>query len=109
MSNENAAMNAWIRNRGRAPVAATPPAAPPSAGTCRNVRAARSVATDMGLLDDHGEPDWARVAQEAPEFFAATSLVPPGHAGAGTGAPPPDTRSLSQRVNDAIRRATGRW
>ena len=99
-------MNTLIRNGGRGPVD-SPPAAPPSAGTCTNLKAARAVANNLGMVDNHGEPDWARVALEAPELFAATSQVPNAHAGAGTGAPPPAARTVSQRMNSWIRKATG--
>lgn len=107
---DNKAMNEWIRNRGRAPVAATKkPPAPASAATCKNMKGARLVADALGLVDTDGQINWQALGEEAPEFFAPTSVVPRGNAGSGAGTPPPDTRSLSQRVSDAIRRAAGRW
>jgi hypothetical protein len=105
----NDAMNAWIRARGRRPLAGPTASKPASAATCRNLTVAGKVADALGLIDDHGEIDWQALGEEAPEFFAPTSLVPNAHAGAGTGTPGPDTRSFSQRMSDAIRRASGRW
>lgn len=106
---DNKAMNEWIRNRGRAPVAATKkPPAPASAATCTNAKAARLVAQGLGLVDSRGNIDWQKLGQEAPDFFGPARVVPSADAGAGTGATS-DLRSLGQRFNDAIRRATGRW
>ena len=49
------------------------------------------------------------MAPAQPEEEAAPT-IPPGNAGNGTGSPPPDMRSTSQRLNDAIRQAsTGRF
>ena len=46
-----------------------------SAATCRNLTGGGKVADALGLIDDHGDR-LAGLGEEAPKFFAPTSLVP---------------------------------
>lgn len=70
---------------------------------CSNPKAAFLVASADNLFKRSGEPDWAAIKAAAPELFAGRKPAP-GHAGNGSGAPPP------QRVdmNTMIRAAAGR-
>jgi hypothetical protein len=70
---------------------------------CANPRAAFVLAVADDLFDARGNPDWNAIKQAAPELFPKPR-PPQGNAGAGTGTPPPTTS-----VNDAIRRAAGRF
>lgn len=76
-------------------------AAKPEIG-CTNARLAFLGAQEIGGIDDKGRVNWDAVRAAFPELFRPR--VPPGNAGAGTGATPPGKMDM----NTYIRRMAGR-
>lgn len=72
---------------------------------CSNPKLAFLAASDAGLFDSRGNPNWEQVKKQFPELFKGTGGTPPGGAGSGAGGgTPPGGKS---NMDDFIRREAG--
>lgn len=71
-----------------------------------NARLAWLASQDHELINGHGKTNWEELKKVAPEVFFKAPPAPPGGAGAGRQAAPPDA-NFETTINQALRQARG--